>query len=253
MTQVWNPASYQKSHGFVFEFGQALIDLLEVKPGQRILDLGCGTGQLTAQIAGRGAEVLGVDKSPEMIGEARKNFPSLKFEIADAAHFTAPRPFDAVFSNAALHWMKPPRAVARRISEALRPGGRFVAEMGGKGNISQLLAGIHAVAARMEISLAASEGVNYFPSIAEYSTLLEEFGVEVTFASLFDRPTQLEDKPTALRDWVGMFRTGFVTAIEPQRREAFFSALEEQLRPVLFRDGRWFADYRRLRLVAQKS
>ncbi|HTW94271.1 MAG TPA: methyltransferase domain-containing protein [Tepidisphaeraceae bacterium] len=253
MTQTWNPANYQQSHGFVFQLGRGLIDLLDPKPGERILDLGCGTGQLTSEIAARGAQVRGIDKSAEMVAQASRNFPSLKFEVGDAAQFTTPEPFDAVFSNAALHWMKPPRAVARRIGEALRPGGRLVAEMGGRGNITQLLAGIHAVAARMEISLAASEGANYFPSIAEYATLLEEKGLEVTFAWLFDRPTQLEDKPSALRDWVQMFRSGFVATIPPDRCEAFFAALEDHLRPILYRDGRWFADYRRLRLVARKN
>jgi len=252
MSQTWNAADYQKSHAFVFQHGRAMVDLLEGKAGERILDLGCGTGQLTAQIASLGAEVLGIDKSADMIAQAKKNFPGLKFEIADASQFTAPQPFDAVFSNAALHWMKPPRAVARRIADALRPGGRMVAEMGGKGNIAQLLAGVHAVAGEMGISFTASEGANYFPSVAEYATLLEENGLDVTFALLFDRPTQLEEKPGALKDWLRMFRSAFVAAIPPERSEAFFAALEDRLRPVLFRDGRWYADYRRLRLVARR-
>jgi trans-aconitate methyltransferase len=134
MNQTWDAARYQSRHSYVFAHGESLIDLLKPQPGEHVLDLGCGSGQLTAKIAESGAEVIGIDRSEEMIAEARRNFPSLNFEVADAANFSLETPVDAVFSNAALHWVKNADGVAESVSRALRPTGRFVVEMGGKGN-----------------------------------------------------------------------------------------------------------------------
>lgn len=136
--QTWDPTLYQSAHAFVWQMAADLIDLLDPKPGERVLDLGCGTGQPTAQIAGRGADVLGIDRSAEMIDTARRNFSRLHFEPGDATTFTAGAPFDAVFSNATLHWVKPPEAAAGRVWAALRPGGRLVAEFGGRGNVGRV-------------------------------------------------------------------------------------------------------------------
>src|SRR5688572_29408085 len=138
----WDPDLYQSAHAFVWERAADLIDLLAPRPGERVLDLGCGTGQLTAQIAEGGATVLGVDRSPEMIAQARRNFPHLPFQVGDATTFSTDEPFDAVFSNATLHWVKPPAAAAARVFAALRPGGRFVAEFGGRGNVGRVCAAL---------------------------------------------------------------------------------------------------------------
>ena len=131
--KTWNTALYDGKNAFVWKYGRGVVELLAPKPGERILDLGCGTGHLTNQIGAAGAEVIGLDKSQPMIEEARRLYPDLRFEIADATDFHLAQPFDAVFSNAAIHWMKDQTAVARCIWEALRQGGRFVAEFGGKG------------------------------------------------------------------------------------------------------------------------
>ena len=135
VTKTWDATTYQARHSYVFVHGENLVELLEPQPGERILDLGCGSGQLTAKIAESGAEVWGIDQSAEMIAEARRNFPDLQFEVGDAASFTVPKPFDAIFSNAALHWVKDAEGVAASVARALLPGGRFVLEMGGKGNV----------------------------------------------------------------------------------------------------------------------
>jgi SAM-dependent methyltransferase len=137
---AWNAEQYEGGHSYVWQFGGRLVELLAPRAGQRILDLGCGTGQLTAEIAAAGAEVVGLDSSPEMLGQARQNYPHLKFVLADATSFRLDQDFDAVFSNAALHWVKNAEAAVRSIASALRPGGRFVAEFGGAGNIVQILA-----------------------------------------------------------------------------------------------------------------
>src|SRR5579884_1060982 len=129
----WDAGQYEAGFQFVWQYGAGLVDLLHPEPGERVLDVGCGTGQLTNDIASRGALVLGIDSSPDMIAQARINYPKLQFRLVDAASFSSEQAFDAVFSNAALHWMKPPEPVVAAMSAALRPGGRLVAEMGGKG------------------------------------------------------------------------------------------------------------------------
>ncbi len=250
---AWNPGLYERSHSFVWKRGEDLLELLAPQTGERVLDVGCGTGQLTAEIARRGARVLGIDSSPDMVQQARGNYPDLQFEVADASQFRAPEPFDAVFSNAALHWMTKPEAVAAAIAAALKPGGRFVAELGGKGNVGRLSRA--AVAVIEELTHAPVRGhfgLWYFPSVAEYATVLESHGLEVRYALLFDRPTPLEGGENGLRDWLQMF-LGPVTGSLPAGAGAkFVERLEERLRPQLFRDGAWVVDYRRLRVVAVK-
>lgn len=231
MTTSWDATSYDTRHAYVFRYGAGLIGDLKPQPGERILDLGCGTGHLTSEIDAAGAAVLGIDKSAEMIEQARQNYPKLYFEVADAADYRTSEPFDAVFSNAALHWMKPPEAVADTVRNALRPGGRFIAELGGKGNTASVLA-------------VTQRNIWYFPGIGEYASLLERHGLEVVQAALFERPTPVEGED-GLRDWLNMF-------YKPPLPEETIAAAEEQLRPKLFRDGIWYIDYRRLRIVAHR-
>jgi trans-aconitate methyltransferase len=247
--QRWDAALYDRRHAFVFEYGRELAALLDPKPGERILDLGCGTGHLTGAIAAAGAEVVGLDASAEMVERARREHPGLTFVEGDARTFALEPAFDAIFSNAVLHWVGEPEAVAARIAAHLRPGGRFVAEFGGKGNVGAILAGLDAAARE----LAGRELANpwYFPSVGAYATVLEAAGLEVRFALLFDRPTRLEDGERGLSAWVAMFvaRAGFAD-LDEVRREALVARAAEILRPALFRDGAWEADYRRLRIVA---
>lgn len=189
----WDTELYEAQHGFVWKFGEDLIQLLDPRKGERILDLGCGTGQLTQKIAERGADVLGLDASPEMIGQARQNFPSLQFLLKDAAAMEFLEEFDAVFSNAALHWMLDAPAVAKGMFRALRKGGRLVAELGGVGNIRQIEGAIETVLLRY-LGNHLPPRRTFFPSIGEYAGVLESCGLEVRSAVLFDRPTPLEGK-----------------------------------------------------------
>ena len=246
----WDPELYEAKHSFVWKLGQGVIDLLDPMPGERILDLGCGTGHLTDQIAQRGADVLGVDASPDMIGQARQNFPKLRFQLENAGEMKFENEFDAVFSNAALHWMTDAENVASAVSRALRRNGRLVAELGGRRNIGRIEDAIESVLARFE-TVTMPKSRTYFPSIAEYSSVLEASGLEVRFARLFDRPTLLEGA-NGMEDWIRQFKWYYFEQLPSERRRKALDEVLDVLRPILWREDGWTADYRRLRIVAIK-
>jgi trans-aconitate methyltransferase len=248
----WNANLYDAKHAFVWKYGADLVPLLAPQSGERILDLGCGTGHLTAQIAESGARLVGVDRSPEMVNAARKAYPNLQFEVADARDLLFHDEFDAVFSNATLHWIREPEVVIRSVRNALRPGGRFVAEFGGKGNIRKMQSAFDQALSELNASEKTKINPWYYPSVSEYSTLLEKNGLEVRFITLFDRPTPLADGESGLRNWITMFGSDYYAKLAPESRESFLRRIEELLRPELFRDGQWWGDYRRLRLAAVK-
>jgi len=249
VTDTWNAGLYDDKHSFVWKLGSSVVELLAPQPGERILDLGCGTGQLTAQIAETGAEVVGLDNSPAMIEEARRLYSQLKFQEADAHDFDVAKPCDAVFSNAVLHWITEPDRVVGCIGRALKPQGRVVVEFGGNGNVRHLADAIDTACGS-----TLGETVShpwYFPSIAEFSTLLEHHGLEVTQAALIDRPTPLEGED-GLRNWVRMFGGHWLSRVTSEQHDDFFEQVERIARPKLYRDLVWYADYRRLRVVAHK-
>lgn len=247
----WDPSLYDDSHTFVPEYGADLIDRLNPQDGDRILDLGCGTGQLTAEIADRGADVVGLDNSPAMIERARENYPELTFVEADARTATFDELFDGVLSNAALHWIPDAAAPVRTVRSALRPIGRFVAELGGTGNVQTIVDAI--VAAPDDAGYDVSEHDPwYFPSVGEYATLLEDHDLEVTYATIFDRPIRLEGEE-GLRNWLSMFAESFFEPVPEREREAVVRDVVDRLRPDLYGNGEWIADYRRLRVIARRG
>lgn len=249
----WKSALYESKHSFVWRYGADCLELLSPKQGERILDLGCGTGQLTSEIAASGAITIGIDRAPTMISQAQQNYPDLQFEVADARDFYFAEPFDAVFSNATLHWIKEPKKAITCIWNALKPGGRFVAEFGGKGNIGAIERALNHALETVGYPVEPEHNLLYFPSIGEYSTLLEKQGFSVTYATLFERPTPLEDGEKGLQNWLEMFANSFLQAIPINKHVSVIENIENQLRPELYRDGTWFADYKRLRVVAKKE
>lgn len=249
----WDAALYEGKHAFVWEYGASLLELLSPKPGERILDLGCGTGQLTEKIAAKGAYAIGIDLAPSMIEKAKANYPQIEFAVADAKNFQFAKPFDAVFSNAALHWITEPDAVISCVRDALKPGGRFVAEFGGKGNIKAIYSAISSVLE--ECGYANGEQINpwYFPSIGEYTTRLEQQGFDVTYAVLFDRPTPLEDGDAGMKNWIEMFASQLISGLSVEQKSMVLGEIDRRLKPILYREGTWIADYRRIRVVAIKE
>jgi len=251
VSQQWNADLYQQSHSFVWELGQDLVGMLAAQPGESILDVGCGTGQLTAEIARTGARVVGIDASPAMVEQARNNFPELCFEPCDVRAMTYASAYDEVFSNAALHWVQPAAAAVASIARALKPGGRLVAEFGGRGNIAEI---IRAAGCAWQSFGAGPPPANpwFFPDIAEYASLLERCGLETTLAVLFDRPTTLAGGAAGLAQWIGMFGGHWTAALPPGRQADFLDDMAREASARLWRDGAWVADYRRLRIAARK-
>jgi trans-aconitate methyltransferase len=248
MADRWDSSLYEDRHSFVWKKAGDLIDLLDPKPGQHVLDLGCGTGHLTAEIAARGAEVTGLDLSASMVAQARQNYPRVKFVLADATSFQFDQPFDAVFSNAVLHWIPEAHRVIDCVARSLRSAGRFVLEMGGKGNVARI---VEALTSVLNGAGYAPKNPWYYPSAGEYSTLLEERGFEVESLWTIERWTKLDHPEKGLREWLEMFAGPWFDSVPAAERGALIADIEARLRSQLWRDGAWWADYRRLRIVAR--
>jgi SAM-dependent methyltransferase len=244
----WDADRYQRQFGFVSGLAGDLVELLDPRPGEVVLDLGCGTGELAASIAATGAAVLALDDDPAMVAAARRRLGDDRVLLADGHAFTLPEPVDAVFSNAALHWMPRPAEVIGRVRAALRPGGRFVAELGGAGNIDAILEALGAAMA--EAGLPEPVCPWYFPTPGQYATLLEAGGFRVARMEHFPRPTPLAGGPGGLADWFTMFGGQLTAAVPPARLPDIVARAEELAAPRLRRDDRWVADYWRLRFLA---
>lgn len=253
--QHWNTSLYDGNHAFVFQFGKDLLSLLKPQSGEHILDVGCGTAHLTHEIAQFGAQVVGMDASAEMVVEARKLYPEIPFFEADASNVTLNTlqqeiPFDAVFSNATLHWIPNAEGVVKSIHGVLKQGGRFIAEFGGKGNVAHIRSA--AREALREITGKDIADRFYFPSPAEYASLLEKHGFRVEALWHFDRPTPLEGSDGAA-NWLRMFGGAVFVDVAADVREQATVRAQELLRSTsLYDNGVWTADYVRLRIVATK-
>jgi SAM-dependent methyltransferase len=243
-SEDWDPATYGRNARFVADYGRSLMDWLRPQAGEKLLDLGCGDGVLTEELIASGAEVIGVDASPRQIDAARRR--GIRALVVDGHELAFSAQFDAVFSNAALHWMQRPDEVLAGVVRALKPGGRFVGEFGGEGNVTSIVAALKHLLQKRGVDFA-SRNPWYFPSVDEYRGKLERAGFRVEEIVLFSRPTPL---PGDITGWLETFAPRFTIGLSPLERTELFNELAESLRPQLYRDGKWIVDYVRLRFRA---
>ena len=242
--QVWSAGGYDTHARFVSTLGAGVQEWLDVKAGERVLDLGCGDGALTAELAEQGAEVVGVDSSPEFVASARER--GLDVRLMDGQALDFEHEFDAVFSNAALHWMTDPQAVVSGVARSLKHGGRFVAEFGGHGNVAAILTALRAVAANRGGDMALAF-CWFFPTCDEYSDLLVQSGFTVRRIELIPRPTVL---PTDIAGWLLTFRAPFFAQFGSEADDALHEVVELLQPSLCDTKGKWTADYMRLRVDA---
>jgi trans-aconitate methyltransferase len=246
-TTSWDPQRYARNARFVSELGEPLLQLLEPQPDEIILDLGCGDGALTEKIADYGCKVIGVDSSlPQLQASKSRRVNAV---VMDGHALGFKQRCDAVFTNAALHWMKKPERVIDGVRRALKPQGRFVGEFGGKGNVETIRSALYAALAKRDIDPVAVDPW-YYPSSEEYSQLLSKAGFKLAFIELIPRPTKL---PGDILGWLEIFAQPFTIAVTEQERSSFLQEVRNELASSL-RDssGSWFADYVRLRFKATK-
>lgn len=244
VTQTWDPHRYQCEAGFVARLGEPLLALLAPRSGERVLDVGCGDGSLSARLAAAGCVLVGIDSSAAQVAAARER--GLDARVVDAQHLPFANEFDAVFTNAALHWMPAQDRVLAGVRRALKPGGRFVGELGGAGNVASLVAALEAELAALGI---AQTGLNpwTFPAPDAFHAALTQAGFVVDHLVHFERPTRFERD---VADWLTLMAQDFLAPVPVDRQPAFLAAVTARLRPILFRDGVWMLDYVRLRFAA---
>jgi len=245
-TNQWNPKTYNKHTAFVSQLALPVVDLLDPKEGETILDVGCGEGTLALEIERRGAKVIGVDMSAQMVAEAKNN--GVEAYVGSVTNLPYEDVFDAVFSNAMLHWVKDARGAVQNIGKSLKRGGRFVCEFGGEGNAYHLVSTMEKVFANHP-EFGVFDNPWYFPSVEAYTTLLESEGFEVEYMEIIPRPTPMND----IMHWLDIFANGVTEHLTPEQSETFKVECRDILKEKIYSQEKgWMLDYKRLRVRAVK-
>lgn len=249
MNIEWNAQKYTNDFSFVHQYGNNVLELISAEKGSNILDLGCGNGALTNELTQRGFHAVGLDASSDLLEIARENYPHISFVEGDATDFSMQEQFDAIFSNAVFHWIDKEKQLdmMKCVYNALRSGGEFVFEFGGYGNNQK----IHdALCDEFDKVGLLYKNPFFFPTIGEYAALLEQAGFKVIYATLFDRFTELKGD-NGLKEWILMFLKKPFEDVVVDKERIIDNAVD-QLRPELYQNGKWYADYVRLRMKAIK-
>ena len=245
-TNNWNANNYNKHADFVSILATPVVELLKPKKDEKILDLGCGDGTLAVEIEKAGTKVVAVDLSEDMVEKTKEK--GVEAYVMSATELTFQDEFDAVFSNAVLHWVNEPKIAIQKIYNSLKDGGRFIAEFGGYGNIKHLTDAMQKVFDKHP-EYGKFHNPWYFPKVQKYKTLLEEGGFEVGYIELIPRPTKIDD----ISNWLNIFANGIVSHLTHEQQINFNNEVREILKPIIYskKEG-WVADYARLRLEATK-
>ena len=244
----WDASAYDRRHGFVAEYGRALLELVPDDPALSVLDLGCGTGTLTVQLAANGRRVVGADSSPEMIERARAQYPGIDFRVCDALALPFDGEFGAVFSNAVFHWIGNHDALLQNIRRALKPGGLLICEFGAEGNVQTISDAFARACAEQGLTVHSRFNM---PSAEVFGRQLTDSGFIIDGLYAFDLPTPLSGSD-GLACWMKQFFAGELASLPGDVRPAVIARAEALTRPALWDGARWIADYRRLRAVAHR-
>lgn len=248
MNIKWNAKGYTENFQFVHKYGEDVMELLQSPTGSRVLDLGCGNGNLTRKLKDKGYDAIGMDDSADMLRIARESYPDIDFQKGNALDFQID-PVDAVFSNAVFHWMDKEKqaAMLKNIASNIKSGGELVCEFGGFGCAEK----VHSTLEKLfEERGLVYPRTFYFPTIGEYAPLLENAGLKVKYAILFDRPT-LQNK--GLEGWIRMFNMAAFAGVEEKTADTVILEAEKRLEPVLCVDGNWYVDYVRIRFRCERE
>lgn len=251
MNIKWDANKYTSDFSFVHQYGNSVIELIDAKKHGAVLDLGCGNGVLSKALYDKGYNVRGIDSSKELLALAKENYPDIEFIEADAANFYLPEPVDIVFSNAVFHWISRERQpdMLKCVYDVLKENGQFVFEFGGYGNNQLIHNALSEIFSEYKYTY---EMPFYFPTISEYANLLENTGFRVRYAVLFDRLTELKGED-GLKNWINMFvKTPFTVIRNEDEKEMIIDKAVDNLHDILYKDGKWYADYVRIRMKATR-
>ncbi|MDJ0625758.1 MAG: methyltransferase domain-containing protein [Candidatus Caenarcaniphilales bacterium] len=249
----WDAHVYDTSLKYVADYGKELVDLLNPQKGESILDLGCGTGELSREIAKSGAIITGLDNSESMLEKAKSKNGNIKYLNQDITSFQASEEYDAIFSNAVLHWITNQDKVLENLCKALKPNGRLVVELGAKDNVATIIGSIQELIKEEGYPIKEVSDIVFFPSIAEYATLLESKGFWIESISQFKRPTLILDGVQGFINWINVFGIILFENVPKDIKPKLIEKAANSMARKLEKDERYFADYVRLRVVARKS